>query len=381
MGTKYSTILVGGVVQTYNDAPPADDGSQTEANRVKFVTVTGDLTAPLHSAITNMDGKIAAHVDEGPTAKSSAYTTIAADHNSVIECTGTFPLSLLNPSGNTGYHVTIKNAGSGTITVDVDGGANVDGAASVSLGAGLARKFYVNAAGTAYYSVSGSLSSGADDKLDQITTTRGDIIRGDTSGNEERLALGSSGQVLTSDGTDAGWANPKVEVIEQGTVSAAAELDLINLSTDYQMYELVFNDLSPATDNVAGSFRTSTDNGSTFESGADTYAYAIHGVRATDTDERFATNSATGIRVGVSNFGNGANEVASGVIRIHNPAAAGTYTQITYEITFFSSGSVYTVCQGGGIRKAAQANDAIRLLFASGNIATMNYTLYGYRKS
>lgn len=37
-------------------------------------------------------------------------------------------------------------------------------------------------------------------------TTRGDIIRGDSGGAEERLALGTNGQVLKSDGTDVVWA-------------------------------------------------------------------------------------------------------------------------------------------------------------------------------
>lgn len=160
MGTKYSTILVGGVVQTYNDGPPADDGSQVEANRVKYVTVTGDLTAPLHSAIISMDGKLASFVDEGPTTKATAYTTVLADHNTVIECSGTFTLDLLAPSGNAGYKVIAKNAGSGVITVEVDGGGNVDGAASLTLVAGEAREFRVNDAETAYYSTTGNVASG-----------------------------------------------------------------------------------------------------------------------------------------------------------------------------------------------------------------------------
>jgi hypothetical protein len=36
-------------------------------------------------------------------------------------------------------------------------------------------------------------------------TTRGDVIRGDSSGNAERLALGADNTVLASDGTDAAW--------------------------------------------------------------------------------------------------------------------------------------------------------------------------------
>ncbi len=36
-------------------------------------------------------------------------------------------------------------------------------------------------------------------------TTRGDVIRGDASGNPERLAVGTTDQVLTTDGTDVLW--------------------------------------------------------------------------------------------------------------------------------------------------------------------------------
>ena len=36
-------------------------------------------------------------------------------------------------------------------------------------------------------------------------TTRGDVIRGDASGNPERLAVGTADQVLTTDGTDLLW--------------------------------------------------------------------------------------------------------------------------------------------------------------------------------
>lgn len=39
-------------------------------------------------------------------------------------------------------------------------------------------------------------------------TTEGDIIVGDNSGDEARLAIGSNGQVLTSNGTTASWQTP-----------------------------------------------------------------------------------------------------------------------------------------------------------------------------
>lgn len=53
-----------------------------------------------------------------------------------------------------------------------------------------------------------------------VITTRGDIIRGDSSGADERLAIGAPGEVLTSDGTDAAWAPPTVGDVV-GPASAA----------------------------------------------------------------------------------------------------------------------------------------------------------------
>lgn len=42
------------------------------------------------------------------------------------------------------------------------------------------------------------------------TTTRGDVIRGSTSGFAERLGLGTTGQVLKSDGVDLVFADPEL---------------------------------------------------------------------------------------------------------------------------------------------------------------------------
>lgn len=48
------------------------------------------------------------------------------------------------------------------------------------------------------------------DVFEDVFTTRGDILRAGASGAEERLALGSVGTVLTSDGTDAVWSTPRI---------------------------------------------------------------------------------------------------------------------------------------------------------------------------
>jgi len=42
--------------------------------------------------------------------------------------------------------------------------------------------------------------------VSKVITTRGDIIRGNSSGDRERYGIGASATVLTSDGTDPAWA-------------------------------------------------------------------------------------------------------------------------------------------------------------------------------
>lgn len=48
------------------------------------------------------------------------------------------------------------------------------------------------------------------DVLENVFTTRGDLVRAGAAGVAERVALGTSGQTIVSDGTDAVWAAPAV---------------------------------------------------------------------------------------------------------------------------------------------------------------------------
>lgn len=45
-------------------------------------------------------------------------------------------------------------------------------------------------------------------KQDDVITTQGDLVLGDGGGNAARLAIGTNGQRLQSDGTTASWATP-----------------------------------------------------------------------------------------------------------------------------------------------------------------------------
>lgn len=171
------------------------------------------------------------------------------------------------------------------------------------------------------------------------------------------------------------------EKIESGTVSSASSLDITDLSSDYRAYLLVFDDLVAATDGVELWMRTDADNGASFESGASDYAFVRNVTVGGDTDSNtpVGNDSTTEIPLTSAGIGNNAttNECV-GWITIHNPMSSGDRTKITYQMTVFSSGNDLQSYYGGGQRNNAEANNAIQLLMSSGNIASMNYTLYGY---
>ena len=66
----------------------------------------------------------------------------------------------------------------------------------------------------------------------EVITTQGDLRRGDSSGNPERLAIGANNFVLTSNGTTESWAAPATPTNVQYSVGAMSGVDFDFDSTD-----------------------------------------------------------------------------------------------------------------------------------------------------
>lgn len=74
------------------------------------------------------------------------------------------------------------------------------------------------------------------DAQEDVITTRGDIIRGSSAGVAERLALGSSNQVLTSDGTDITWGNNQATTTALGRSLLPNQITISNgTDTDHDI--------------------------------------------------------------------------------------------------------------------------------------------------
>lgn len=138
--------------------------------------------------------------------KDEAYTITIGDATKLIAVDasgGAITITLLaaTTAGN-GFEVTVKKTDSSAnaVTVDGNGSETVDGAATNVLADQYA---------SATYRCDGSNWHVVGDILAAITT-RGDIVVGNSSGAKSRLALGAADEVLSSDGTDAAWALPRL---------------------------------------------------------------------------------------------------------------------------------------------------------------------------
>lgn len=84
MGTKYSSNSASG----YNSTPPVDDGTVSEANKVKWSTIKTKLADPVKTLADTINSELATHFDNGPNAYTANQTLGATHYNQVVQVSG-----------------------------------------------------------------------------------------------------------------------------------------------------------------------------------------------------------------------------------------------------------------------------------------------------
>ena len=84
MGTKYSSNASSG----YNATPPADDGTVSEANKVKYSTIKTKLSDPIKTLADTINSELATHFDNGPNNYTVSQTLAATNFNQVNQVSG-----------------------------------------------------------------------------------------------------------------------------------------------------------------------------------------------------------------------------------------------------------------------------------------------------
>lgn len=219
------------------------------------------------------------------------------------------------------------------------------------------------------------------------TTAYAVICGGTTSTSDFQsiASVGTSGQTLQSNGAalptfqDAGggvWS-----LISTATASSSATIEFNNLTSTHFMFLIVGYAVLAATNEVVFHFRTSTDNGVSFDSSAGNYAHISRVYENTSNNIESASATEIVITGGAANLiGNVAAETLDFSCWLYNPSST-AYTRINYGGAYRGSGSEKCAFFGGGQRASAADVDAIQFLMSSGNIASGTFKLYGLSAS
>lgn len=195
------------------------------------------------------------------------------------------------------------------------------------------------------------------------------------------LAQGTSGQVLTSAGADATptWETetPHVWVLlETQEASTSSSIDFTShITATYKDYVLTFDDVV-LSGTATPVLRTSTDNGSSFDSTSNDYWYMLQ--RQADTgvvSSAFNKTNATEIHLSDTTTLTGA--LHSGRVDIFNPL--GTTGCATHFIMTTVQSSGFDRQIGAGQRIAAADVDAIQFLASTSTVASGTFKLYGIK--
>ena len=194
----------------------------------------------------------------------------------------------------------------------------------------------------------------------------------------------ADGTIVNADiNASAAIASTKLSGITSGltklvtsTPSSVATLDFTNtyITSTYNSYLIVGN-LKPATDNVDLEIRFSSS--SSFITSAGAYGWEAGDIGATQPIESDSDDSIIITRDGV---GSDTGESISFMFFLKFPSDSNTKTSIAGLNNYSLIGNTHKGMTFSGFRNTAEANDGIRLFFASGNIASGSVTLYGLEK-
>jgi hypothetical protein len=330
---------------------------------------------------------------------TSGITATARPSNGqlLIGSTGTDPV-VASITAGTGITLT---PGAGSLTISAPAVGDVVGPGSATDGGfakfdGTTGKLIKNSAATIAVSDGGTgsttfgtgyhLFGNGTSALTAVDgTAKGTIIVGDGSGAPSAVAVGTNNYVLTADSAQANglkWASPSGTwvYLTKTSASASASVTFTNtyLTSTYNKYVILLQNVIPATDAVLLYVRVSTDNGSSWKAGASDYTYAGN-TNSVSTTANIGTSTDTEIQLTTGNLGNAAAEYTNSVIWLWDPLNVSTRTGITATSNLHSTTTAASMTHLFGEYTTAGATDGIQFIFSSGNIASGDFIIYGVK--
>jgi hypothetical protein len=254
----------------------------------------------------------------------------------------------------------------------------------------LAQPLPVGSGGTGATSLSGitvGTATSATTATNLAGGSNGTIPYQSAAGTTQMLAVGTSGQVLKSNGASApSWITPSsgaLVFISSATASSSATIDFTGISSTYDVYVVEFVSIVGAS-STGFKALTSSNNGSSY----DTSNYAFSSIGCGSSIFTAQVDSSGGGATYISIWNNNSNSISSttsdsglsGFAYIMNPASSAN-TQILWNATWCSGANAVSFGTGTGVKTSTSPVNAIRFLMNSGNIASGTIRLYGIANS
>lgn len=154
-------------------------------------------------------------------------------------------------------------------------------------------------------------------------------------------------------------------------------VEVTGLSTTYHSYRIEIANLVPSANGAALYYRTSSNNGVSYDSGAGEYQYSSFISRATASDVtyiRSTTNTLIQIGSAWSNTGSAANNL---ILRLLMAATSLNYNGPLFDCMYFDNALGLSRVNGQGNRVTTQVNNAFQLLWSSGTFTSGTLKVYG----
>ena len=186
-------------------------------------------------------------------------------------------------------------------------------------------------------------------------------------------------KVLQGDGS---WVTPSagaLTFINTSDLSSTATYDFtaVNASS-YDGYGFFLQNVVPATDDVGLELLTSTDGGSSYDTGSSDYNWWIGIVSSQGQDTSDNSIQMIGVEASAGyQVGSAANEIGvSGWLWVIGPHLTG-YTATHWNFSVMMDNAAFLNINGAGVRLSAANVDAIRILYTSGALESGTITAYG----
>ena len=219
--------------------------------------------------------------------------------------------------------------------------------------------------------------------IKKMSTAGATALSGGEIYNGQVYAVVYDGTDMLLESVPVSSATGDCVLLATATASSSATLDFTSVITStYNLYMFEFADIVAATNLTTFQMRTSTDNGSTYDSGASNYKWAVFYKDASINAVETATNSASATVIsltGTANVGNAAGEGISGRLYLHSPLGTAIKKMVSWNILMTDDSTNCEMNRGHGSREATADVDAVRFFMASGNITSGKIRCYGFK--